>query len=152
MPPVLDAIDRKLLGLLSRDASQSYASLGAAVHLSTAAVHERVRKLRRAGVILRTTVALDGEKLGRALLAFVHVETIGWGKSQELLALEDDPRLEEMHSVTGNACILMKVRCSSTQDLEDLLERIYQMPGVRGTRTDVVLRSVFERGPGVLPV
>ncbi|WP_207479401.1 Lrp/AsnC family transcriptional regulator [Arenibaculum pallidiluteum] len=143
----VDAVDRKLLGLLLEDATLSYAELGRLVHLSAPAVHERVKKLRRAGAIRRTTVELDGTLLGRPLLSFVEVETSGWGKTPDMLALRADPRVEEMHSVTGEACVLLKVRCTDTRDLEDLLHRIYAIEGVKGTRSTVALQTFLERGP-----
>ncbi|HYE01494.1 MAG TPA: Lrp/AsnC family transcriptional regulator [Alphaproteobacteria bacterium] len=143
----IDAVDRKLLGLLSEDATLSYADLGARVNLSAPAVHERVRKLRRIGAIRRTTLDLDGAVLGRPLLAFVHVDTTGWGKSSAMLALRADPRVEELHSVTGDACMILKVRCAGTVDLEELLHAIYEVPGVKGTRSYVALQSYLERGP-----
>ena len=49
-----------LLGILAEDASLSYAELGQRLHLSPAAVHERVKRLRRDGVIKGTVARLDG--------------------------------------------------------------------------------------------
>lgn len=144
---MLDAADRRLLGLLGADATLSYAELGARLHLSPPAVHERVKRLKRAGVIRSVAARLDGAKLGRPLAAFVHVDTSGWGKSPEMLALAGLPEVEEMHSVTGDTCLVLKVRTAGTQALEDLLARIYRLPGVKGTRSYVVLSSFVERGP-----
>ncbi|MGE3293344.1 MAG: Lrp/AsnC family transcriptional regulator, partial [Geminicoccaceae bacterium] len=87
----LDRIDRRLLGILAEDASLSYAELGQRLHLSPAAVYERVKRLRRDGVVKGTVARLDGGKIGRPLLTFVHVDTRGWGKSQSMLALADLP-------------------------------------------------------------
>ncbi len=143
----LDAVDRKLLGLLAADATLPYAELGQRLHLSPPAVHERVKRLKRTGAIKGIVARLDGAKLGRPLAAFVHVDTAGWGKSPEMLALGSLPEVEEMHSVTGDTCLVLKVRAAGTQALEDLLARIYALPGVRGTRRYVVLSSFLERGP-----
>jgi Lrp/AsnC family leucine-responsive transcriptional regulator len=143
----LDAVDRKLLGLLAEDASLSYAELGRSLNLSPPAVHERVKRLKRDGVIKATVAALDGPGLGKPLLAFIHVDTTGWGKSQEMLDLAARPELEEIHSVTGDTCMLLKVRMRDTQALEDLLRVIYDIPGVKGTRSYIALSSYLERGP-----
>ena len=142
----LDRIDRKLLGLLKEDATFTYAALGEAVHLSAPAVHERVRKLRRAGVIRRTTIDIDATAIGRPLLAFVHVQTRGWGNGEAMLAFGEDRRIEEMHSVTGSACLVLKVRCRDTAELEDVLEGLYALPNVRATQSFVAMRSPVERG------
>jgi DNA-binding Lrp family transcriptional regulator len=145
--PALDAVDRKLLGLLADDASLSYAELGRSLNLSPPAVHERVKRLKRDGVIKATVAALDGPGLGKPLLAFIHVDTTGWGKSQEMLDLAARPELEEIHSVAGDTCMLLKVRMRDTQALEDLLRVIYDIPGVKSTRSYIALSSYLERGP-----
>lgn len=143
----LDAVDRKLLGLLATDASLSYAELGRALNLSPPAVHERVKRLKRDGVIKATVATLDGKKLGRPLLAFIHIDTIGWGKSLQLMELGKLPEVEEIHSVAGDTCMLLKVRMQDTEALEVLLRMIYDIPGVRGTRSYIALSSFLERGP-----
>lgn len=143
----LDEVDRKLLGLLAEDATQGYAALGAALHLSPPAVHERVKRLKRDGAIRSIGARINPAALGRGLLAFIHVDTLGWGKSAQMLALADMPEVEEIHAVTGDACLLLKVRMADTQALEDLLARIYAVDGVRGTRSYVVLSSHLERTP-----
>jgi Lrp/AsnC family transcriptional regulator, leucine-responsive regulatory protein len=140
-------VDRKLLSLLAEDASRSYAELGEILHLSPPAVHERVKRLRRDGVIQGTVARLDGARLGRPLLTFIHVDTAGWGKSESMLALAELPEVEEMHAVTGDACLILKVRTENPRMLEDLLARVYAIEGVRGTRSYVVLSSHVERGP-----
>ncbi|MEO1293169.1 MAG: Lrp/AsnC ligand binding domain-containing protein, partial [Pseudomonadota bacterium] len=48
-------------------------------------------------------------------------------------------------TVAGDTCILMKVRVATSVALEGLLERIYATPGVKGTRTYVVLSTYLER-------
>ena len=136
----LDTMDRKILGVLVEDASISYADLGDRVGLSPPAAHERVKRLRRSGAAM-----IDPEAVGKTLLAFVHVDTTGWGKTQALLAIEEHPEVEEIHSVTGDTCMLLKVRTDSTHALEGLLARLYDTPGVKATRSYVVLSTYIER-------
>ena len=141
----LDPVDRRLLGLLVDDARASYADLGAALNLSPPAVHERAKRLRRSGAIKATAALIDGPATGKPLLAFVHVDTEGWGKTPELLALRDVPEVEELHSVAGDTCMLFKVRTAGTRALEDFLRRVYETPGVKGTRSYIVLSTYLER-------
>ncbi|WP_245749277.1 Lrp/AsnC family transcriptional regulator [Jannaschia pohangensis] len=142
----LDALDRKISGELARDATLSYADLSARVGLSAAAVHERVRRLRASGAIRGTTADLDGVALGKPLLAFVHVDSVGWGKTSGLMELGALPEVEEIHSATGDTCLILKVRVASAHALEGLLSRIYDVEGVRGTRTYIALSTYLERG------
>lgn len=142
----LDAADRRISGALAGDATLSYAALSDRVGLSPAAVHERVRRLRAPGAIRGTTADLDGAAMGKPLLAFVHVDSAGWGKTAGLMAMRDLPEVEEMHSATGDTCVILKVRVASTQALEGLLARIYALEGVKGTKTYVALSTFLERG------
>ena len=143
--PGVDVLDRKLLGLLAEDATLSYAELGARIGLSPPAVHERVKRLRRDGTIKRTAALIDPAPLGKTLLAFVHVDTRGWGKSPELLAVGAFPEVEELHSVAGDTCMLLKVRTRDTHALEALLAHIYAVPGVKSTRSYIALSTYLER-------
>ncbi|SDW44631.1 Lrp/AsnC family transcriptional regulator [Roseicitreum antarcticum] len=146
-PAELDRTDRILLRLLAESADRSYAELSELVHLSPPAVHERVRRLRRDGVIQGTVAKLNGEKIGCPLLAFIHVTTEGWGMTKPVLALKDLADVEEIHTVTGDACLILKVRSASPSSLETLLSRIQEIQGVRATQSYVALGTYLERGP-----
>jgi DNA-binding Lrp family transcriptional regulator len=142
--PVVDDIDRMLIDLLQEDATQSYAVLGRAVGLSSGAAHERVRKLRERGVIRRTTIEVDQAALGRAVTAYVLVEGSTWmGDSADRLAAIRE--IEEAHVIAGPASVLLKVRTAGTRELQDVLRRVFEVDGVTGTQTVVVLETFFER-------
>jgi Lrp/AsnC family leucine-responsive transcriptional regulator len=54
----------------------------------------------------------------------------------------------EVHEVAGEDCYLVKVRVGSTTELADALDRIRSIPGMVGTRSTVVLRTLLERPVG----
>ncbi|OAO04465.1 Lrp/AsnC family transcriptional regulator [Parasphingorhabdus sp.] len=142
----IDDTDRKLLALLTEDSAQSYAELSKKVHLSAPAVHERVKRLKASQVISRNTVTLDGPKLGRPFLAFVHVNLTGLGERDKFVQLAEHSDVEEVHSVAGDSCLLIKVRCTDAAALEDFLARTRELGEVTTTRSYVVLNTYLERG------
>src|SRR5690606_304125 len=71
---VIDAVNRKLLELLALDGRMSYAALGRHVHLTRAAVRDRVNSLVRSGVLERFAVIINPEKLGYTLSAFFEID------------------------------------------------------------------------------
>jgi len=147
----IDEIDRRLLAELQQDATQSYAALGQAVGLSAGAAHERVRKLRSAGVIRRTTVEVDPAALGSGVLAYVLLDTDAWmGDEATKRALAGISAVEEAHIIAGPASVLVKVRTTSTEQLQATLRSLHQVDGVTSTQTVVVLESFFERPPTVM--
>lgn len=140
-----DAFDRRILGALTADARMTYAQIGRIVGLSAPAVHERVKRLRASGILAGTTTRIDGPSVGKPFLAFVHVDADGWGKSQRMMKLNRFPEVEEMHSVAGDTCVILKVRTASAQAMEQFLSQLYVLPGVRATKSFVVLSTYLER-------
>jgi len=146
----MDDIDRRLLTLLQQDANQPYTALGAAVGLSAGAAHERVRKLREHGVIRRTTIEVDPAAVGYGVLAFVMVDSTAWmGESADAFAAI--PEIQEAHVIAGSAAVLVKVRTATTEQLQDVLRRLFAIDGVSGTNAAVALETFFERPLSVSP-
>ncbi|MET7365867.1 Lrp/AsnC family transcriptional regulator [Streptomyces sp. NPDC005566] len=140
----MDHVDRALLTQLQQDATQSYAALGQSVGLSAGAAHERVRKLRERGVIRRTVIDVDPAAVGRGVLAYVMVDSTAWmGDAAEHFAAL--PEIQEAHVIAGSASLLVKVRTATTEQLQDVLRRIYAIEGVSGTQATIVLETFFER-------
>lgn len=146
-PADLDVTDRKILGALAADASRSYADLSKIVNLSAPAVHDRVKRLKRDGVIKGTVAILDGCKLGRTLLTFLVVDTSSYKATRKLLTFADRPEVEELHTVAGDGCVLVKVRAADTESLENFLMEIQSLEGVRSVRSYIALSTFLERGP-----
>ncbi|MFC6687292.1 Lrp/AsnC family transcriptional regulator [Jhaorihella thermophila] len=109
----IDAMDRKILTELQRDASQSLDEIARRVGSSKTPVWNRIRKLRGAGVIGRQTVILDPEALGFEACFFVLIRTsehdAGW-QAAFLKALRDRPEVQEAHRLAGDIDYILKVR------------------------------------------
>lgn len=142
----MDDVDRRLLGALQRDATQSYSTLGEVAGLSAGSAHDRVRKLRERDVIRRTTIDVDPSAVGKSVLAFVLVEAGSWmGDPLTTAAFAALPDVVEAHNTAGGASLLLKVRTASTETLQMLLRDLYAIDGVTGTETIMVLETFFER-------
>jgi DNA-binding winged helix-turn-helix (wHTH) protein len=83
----------------------------------------------------------------RSLLAFVHVDTTSVAGMRQLLQLQELPEVEEIHSVTGERAMLLKVRTRDTKQLDSVLERMYAIEGFTTARSYVALSTFLERGP-----
>jgi Lrp/AsnC family leucine-responsive transcriptional regulator len=142
---MLDQIDRMLLALLKEDAKRKYSELGEIVHLSPPAVHERVKKLERAGVIRKYTVEIDPAALGLMLQAFVRIHVSHIPCEEMARALRVLQEVVECFSSAGEESMLIKVQTESPAQLEALLNRIRQMPGVERVLTSVILTTHFQR-------
>src|SRR3989344_4705802 len=119
-----DDMDARIISALGADGRRSYADVGAEVGLSTAAVHERVKKLLDKGVIRRFSISVDPERVGLNFTAFVAIRNDG-----------------------GAHCRDIAPRLRGIPQLEDLLYQIKAIPGVARTTSTVVLNTEFEDRP-----
>ncbi len=148
----LDAIDAGILTALSVDSRRSYAEVAGEVGLSTAAVHERVRKMIERGVIERFALRVDPERVGLRFTAFVAIRNDGGAHCRDIAPrLRELPEVLELHSVAGEHDFLAKVRTTHARALEDVLYQIKAIPGVARTTSTVVLNTEFEERPLRLP-
>jgi Lrp/AsnC family leucine-responsive transcriptional regulator len=142
----IDAVDLQILEILQSNARETQADIARAIGLAPSAVLERMRKLEARGVLRGYTADVAPRTLGLNLLAFVAV------RSDELTvddrvarALADVPEVLEVHHVAGEDCYLLKVRARDAEHLGQLLRtRFGRIPGVRSTRTTIVLETVKE--------
>ncbi len=142
---MIDQTDRMLLTLLKEDTKRKYSELGEIVHLSAPAVHERVKKLERAGVIRKYTIEVDPEALGLALQAFLRIHVSRVPCEEMARSLQRFPEVVECFSSAGEESMLVKVHTGSPSQLEILLNHIRQMPGVERVLTSVLLTTHFQR-------
>ncbi len=114
----LDAMDRKILGALQRDASQSLDDIAREVGSSKTPVWNRIRKMREAGVIGQQTVILDPEKLGLEACFFVLIRTseheAAW-QEKFLAALQARPEVMEAYRLAGDIDYILKVRVANAR-------------------------------------
>jgi DNA-binding winged helix-turn-helix (wHTH) protein len=89
----------------------------------------------------------NGIKDGRPLLAFVHVDTTSSIGMRQLVEFKELPEVEEIHSVTGESAMLLKVRARDTRELDSVLERVSAIEGFTATRSYIALSTYLERGP-----
>jgi len=146
----VEALDRRIVQLLTQDGRMSYTDLGRAAGLSTSAAHQRVRRLEQRGVIRGYTAILDHEAVGLPLAAFISVKPIDPSAPDDAPErLAGLPEIEACYSVAGDENYILKVRVASPGDLERLLAEIRSRANV-STRTTIVLSTPYEARPSKL--
>jgi len=148
----VDAIDRRLVELLSESGRLSYAGLARQVGLSSPAVHERVDKLEAAGIIRAYRAVLDPAELGLGVTAFIGVVQSAGSEIDEVeIAMAQLPEIESCYFLAGTESYLVQVRVPTIADLERLIVRLNRIAGVATTRTMIALSTKWENRPYVLP-
>jgi Lrp/AsnC family leucine-responsive transcriptional regulator len=144
--PAIDRIDRKILAVLQADGRVSNLKLAEAVALSPTAVLARVQRLTREGYLLGYEARLNPAKLGAAMLVFVEVlldRTTPNVFEQFKAAVQVHPQIMECHMVAGGFDYLLKTRMADMAAYRAFAGTVlWQLPGVRETRTYAVMEEV----------
>ncbi len=112
MDIVLDAIDRRILRELQKDATIAIADLAQLVGLSQTPCWKRIKRLTDAGIVTGRVALLDRDKLDLGLVVFVSVRTNR--HDQDWLdafasAASAMPEVVEFYRLSGDTDYLLKV-------------------------------------------
>jgi len=144
--PQLDRIDLKILNVLQQDGRTSNLKLAESVALSPTAVLARVQRLTRDGFILGYEAMLNPLKLGAGLTVFVEVlldRTTPNVFEAFKAAVQVHAEIMECHMVAGGFDYLLKTRMADMPAYRAFAGTVlWQLPGVRETRTYAVMEEV----------
>jgi DNA-binding Lrp family transcriptional regulator len=150
----VDSVDLEILRLLQNDARTSNRELAAAVGIAPSTCLDRVRRLRRAGVILGYTLRLDPAALGRPIQAFLAVRV---GPHHRPLVdnfvahVLAQPQTRALYHVAGPEDYLVHVAAADITDLQRLvLDGFTARREVTGVRTMLVFQT-WDAGPLLPP-
>jgi Lrp/AsnC family transcriptional regulator for asnA, asnC and gidA len=143
----IDDLDRRLLLRLRLDARTPYLEIARELGVSGGTIHQRVRKLEEAGVLLGTRAVLDTRTLGYGFQALIGIHL---NRAQDCGAvieiLRKFPQIVEAHYTTGLFALIVKVVARDTEDFTRFLMRHLQtVAGVRSTETFLSLAQPIER-------
>ena len=114
--------------------------------LSPTAVLARVQRLTREGFIVGYRAELNAAKLGRGLVVFVEVlldRTTPNVFDEFKAAVQVHDEVMECHMVAGGFDYLLKTRMADMAAYRAFAGRVlWQLPGVRETRTYAVMEEV----------
>lgn len=144
--PQLDAIDRRLLAALQRDADRPLRDLGAEVGLSESAVHRRLARLRRTGVLARVVALLEARRIAPVLTSIVLValdrdSAPAHAAFRERMRAED--RVQQCYSIVGQWDYAVVLVTGGLAESRALSEQLFTaMPDVRRYETLPVVEPV----------
>jgi Lrp/AsnC family transcriptional regulator len=123
----MDAIDRKILGVLQDNAALSVAEIGQRVGLSSTPCWKRIQRLEADGVIQKRVALVDQDKVGLGVSVFVSIET--GDHSQEWLnrfaeVVGAMPEVMEFYRMAGDVDYMLRVVVSDIQGYDAFYKRL----------------------------
>jgi Lrp/AsnC family transcriptional regulator for asnA, asnC and gidA len=143
----IDGIDKEILRALMEDARTPILEIARQVGISGAAIHQRLRKLEKSGLISGSKFIINPKALGYTTMAFVGIYLDkAMNNPEAVKQLKKIPEVLECHYTTGNWSIFIKILCRDNEHLMHLLNKeIQSIPGVSRTETFVSLQQQIDR-------
>ncbi|WP_093375246.1 Lrp/AsnC family transcriptional regulator [Variovorax sp. OV329] len=141
----LDELDRHLLALLQANARAPTAELARQLKVARTTVVARIARLEREGIVAGYGLRLGEAPEQAAVRAFCALSVQARDASAVIKALERMPEVEGAWAVSGESDYMVLLRCATPKQLDDLLDRLGQLEGVRQTQTSMVLSQKIDR-------
>ena len=143
----IDGIDKILLNGLMQNARMSINQLSKQVGISGAAVHQRIKKLEKSGLIEGSQIIINPRQLGYTTLAFVGIYLDkAMNNPSAVSQLKKINEVIECHYTTGDWSVLVKILCKDNEHLMNLLNnQIQKIPGISRTETFISLDQQIAR-------
>jgi Lrp/AsnC family transcriptional regulator for asnA, asnC and gidA len=143
----IDGIDKKILRALMEDARTPVLEIARQVGISGAAIHQRLRKLEKSGLLSGSKFVINPKVLGYTTMAFVGIFLDkAMNNPDAVKQLKKIPEVLECHYTTGNWSILIKVLCKDNEHLMQVLNKdIQSITGVSRTETFISLDQQIDR-------
>ena len=136
-----DALDARLVGVLSDNPRIGVLGAARLLGIARATVQARLDRLVRSG-ILSLEPRVDPARFGFPVSAMVSLELqqshLGVPAAE---ALEAIPEVTEIHSVSGQADLLVRVVARSNEDLQRVLHEILAIEQVLRTSSSILLKT-----------
>lgn len=143
----IDAIDRKILQFLIKNARMPFLEIARECGISGAAIHQRVKKLDDMGVILGSRLEVAPAALGFDICAVIGIKISDPTMNYETVKrLKEISEVTECHFITGKYNILIKVYCQNNEHLMNtIFEGVLSIPWISDTETFISLSEAFSR-------
>jgi DNA-binding Lrp family transcriptional regulator len=139
----IDPLDARLLLALDDDPDASVLALSHSLGIARNTVQSRLRRLAESGALREASRRIDASALGYNTVAFISIaisQVDGDLTTEGLMRL---PEVVEIHSITGDADLLVKVIARDTEDLLRVTREIIGVPGIVRTNTAVSLSEAM---------
>jgi len=143
----IDGIDKRILRHLMQDARKPILEIARDIGISGAAIHQRLRKLEKSGLLAGSKFVINPKALGYRTMAYIGIYLDkAMSNPVTVKALQKIPEVLECHYTTGDWSILIKVLCKDNEHLMQVLNtKIQQIEGVSRTETFISLAQQIDR-------
>jgi Lrp/AsnC family transcriptional regulator for asnA, asnC and gidA len=146
-PADIDALDEKILKLITQNARIPFLEVARECGVSGAAIHQRVQRFFNIGVVQGSEFIVNPTKLGYNTCAYmgIYLDKAKYHR-QVVEALRNIPEIVECHYTTGQYAIFIKIQTKNNVHLKQIIDdELQEIEGIARTETFISLEMDFKR-------
>ena len=143
----IDDTDRKILKELTKDGRVSFLEIAQKLNVSGGTIHQRVNKMKLAGVIKGFIPVLEKQQLGLEISAMIGVHLKNAKDCGAVLEkLNRFPEVFEAHYTTGTYALIVKVSTTSMPEFHSfLIDKLQSISEIQSTESFICLSTPIEK-------
>ena len=143
----IDGIDKIILRQLIKEGRTPVLNIARKAGVSGAAIHQRIKKLEKSGLLEGTKALINPKVLGYNTIAFIGIFFDHAARYNEaIIELEKIPQVIECYYTTGTYSLLLKVMTMDNEHLMTILNgTIQNIKGIARTETFISLKNPISR-------
>lgn len=143
----IDELDKKILSILTKNARIPFLEVARECDVSGAAIHQRVQRLTKQGIISGSQFNIEPKKLGYYTCAYIGIfldnAAMFTDVSDRLMAIQE---IVQCHYTTGQYSMFLKVYTKDNEHLRRVLaDKVQAIPGIMRTETFISLEVLVDR-------
>ncbi|MCK5464743.1 MAG: Lrp/AsnC ligand binding domain-containing protein [Bacteroidales bacterium] len=143
----IDSLDKKIIKMITKNARIPYLEVARECNVSGAAIHQRIQKLIKLGVITGSMFTIEPKKIGYKTCAYMGIFLEQASLYNDVLQeLKKIPEITQCHFTTGNYSVFIKIFAHDNEHLKTILsDKIQLISGIARTETFISLEEGFNR-------
>jgi len=129
----IDETNQKILKTLEEDGRKSFTVIATELGISDAAVHIRVKKMIKNGIIKNFTINTNDEMLGHNINGFLLINVVPGNLNSVTQKLMENNNVIEVYEIFSTDDLMVKLKTQNLEDLRECVGRIRQIPYISST-------------------
>ncbi|HJN57250.1 MAG: Lrp/AsnC family transcriptional regulator [Candidatus Woesearchaeota archaeon] len=138
----LDKKDLRIVSVLKEDARLPIRDIAKKTGIRPSTVHQRIKALRKQGVIEKFTLKLDNKAIGENFIVIMWIKT----KPATILGdnIINNKHVREVFGITGEYDLMLKLKFKNVEEFNDYIIKFRKDRQIQSTLTMIVTANIKE--------
>jgi Lrp/AsnC family transcriptional regulator for asnA, asnC and gidA len=137
---LLDDVDAKIIEILKKDSRTPFTEIASMLGVSDATIHQRLKKLKAEGILLRYTVEINEDLLAKKIHGFALIN-VNLGHLEEVISkLALNNSVNKIYETHGMNDLIVLLDACNLDELRELIIEIRQIENISSIKITTILK------------